>query len=61
MHTPSKLNNGGNLGIKAEPDSDYDAIYRKAVPYLDTRHNNIHISLSFDFASRLLASTVPSR
>ena len=43
------------MGIKALPDSDYDAIYRKAVPYLDTRHNDIHISLSFDFASRLLA------
>ena len=55
MRTPSKLNNGGNLGIKAEPDSDYDVIYRKAVPYLDTRHNDIHISLSFEFASRLLA------
>ncbi len=43
-----------NLGIKAEPDSVYDAIYRKAVPYLDTRHNDIHISLSFEFARRLL-------
>ena len=42
------------MGIKAEPDSVYSAIYRKAVPYLDTRHNDIHISLSFDFAGRLL-------
>jgi hypothetical protein len=49
------LDDGGNLGIKAEPDSVYEAIYRKAAPYLDTRHNDIHISQSFDFARRLLA------
>ena len=55
MHRPSKSNNGGNLEIKVEPNSDYDAIYRMAVPYLDTRHNDIHISLSFDFARRLLS------
>jgi len=43
------------LEIKTQPGSVYDDIYRKAEPYLDTRQNDIHISLSCDFARRLLA------
>jgi hypothetical protein len=43
------------LEIKTQPDSVYDEIYRKAEPYLDTRQNDVHVSLSYDFARRLLA------
>ena len=43
------------MGIKTQPDSVYDEIYRKAEPYLDTRQNDIHVSGSYDFACRLLA------
>jgi hypothetical protein len=43
------------LDIKAQPDSVYNKIYRKAEPYLDTRRNDVHVSLSYDFARRLLA------
>lgn len=32
----------------------YDMIHQKAKPYLDTRQNDIHISLSYDFARKLL-------
>jgi len=32
----------------------YDKIYEEANPYLDTRYNDIHISLSYDFTKRLL-------
>ena len=46
---------GGYLEIKTQPDSVYDEIYRKAEPYLDTRRNDVHVSLSYDFARRLLA------
>jgi hypothetical protein len=42
------------LEIKAQPDSVYDDIYRKAAPYLDTRQNDVHVSGSYDFARRLL-------
>jgi len=41
--------------IKTQPDSVYPEIYRKAEPYLDTRQNDVHVSLSYDFARRLLA------
>lgn len=34
--------------------SIYDAIAAKAKPYFDTRDNDIHISLSYEFALRLL-------
>jgi len=43
------------LEIKTQPDSVYDEIYRKANPYLDTRRNDVHVSLSYDFARRLLS------
>src|SRR5512137_1152916 len=33
---------------------DYDKIHEKAKPYLDTRHNEVHVSLSYAFARRLL-------
>ena len=42
------------MKAKPQPDSVYDKIYRKAAPYLDTRQNDIHVSLSCDFARRLL-------
>jgi HD superfamily phosphodiesterase len=32
----------------------YDRIYEMAKPYLDTRRNDVHISLSYTFARRLL-------
>lgn len=35
-------------------NSIYERILEKAKPYLDTRKNDIHISLSYDFARRLL-------
>ena len=43
------------MEIKTQSDSVYDEIYRKAEPYLDTRRNDAHVSLSYDFARRLLA------
>lgn len=55
MGRHSKLANGGYLEIKSQPDSVDDEIYRKAAPYLDTRQNHVHVSLSCDFARRLLA------
>jgi hypothetical protein len=33
----------------------YDIIHEKAKPYLDTRQNDIHVSLSYGFARRLLS------
>jgi hypothetical protein len=33
----------------------YDKIYEKAKPYLDTRRNEIHVSISYDFVQRLLS------
>lgn len=33
----------------------YDQIYKKAEVYWDTRHNDIHLPLAYDFAKRLLA------
>jgi len=32
----------------------YEKIYKKAKPYLDTRQNDVHISIAYDFAHRLL-------
>ena len=43
------------MEIKSQPDSVDDEIYRRAAPYLDTRQNDVHVSLSYDFARRLLA------
>jgi len=43
------------LGIKSQPGFVCDEIYRKAAPYLDTRRNDVHVSISYDFAWRLLA------
>ena len=34
---------------------DYNEIYQMAAPYLDTRRNDIHVSLSYEFARRLLS------
>ncbi len=42
------------MEIKTQPDSGYGEIYRQAEPYLDTRRNDVHVSLSYDFARRLL-------
>ena len=33
----------------------YDKIYDMAKPYLDTRRNDIHVSISYDFGQRLLS------
>lgn len=33
----------------------YDKIYQAAEPYWDTRHNDIHLPLAYDFAKKLLA------
>jgi len=43
------------LEIKTQPGSVYDEVYREAEAYLDTRQNDVHVSLSYDFARRLLA------
>lgn len=43
------------MKIDTQPGSVYDLIYSKAEPYLDTRRNDVHICLSYDFACRLLA------
>jgi hypothetical protein len=32
----------------------YDTIYEMAKPYLNTRYNDVHIDLSYDFTKRLL-------
>ena len=32
----------------------YDAIYAKAKPYWETRQNNVHVPIAYDFARRLL-------
>ena len=43
------------MEIKPQPDAAYDEIFRKAGPYLDTRRNDVHVSLAYEFARRLLA------
>ena len=43
------------METKPQPDSVYEKIYEKAKPYLDTRRNDVHVSLSYDFARRLLS------
>ena len=43
------------MDIKPKLDSVYEEIFKKAAPYLDTRQNDIHVSLSCEFARRLLA------
>ena len=42
------------MKIRTQPDSVYDEIYKQAENYLDTRHNDVHTSLSYGFARRLL-------
>jgi hypothetical protein len=49
------MKKGGYLEIKTLSDCIYGEIHRKAAPYLDTRQNDIHVSISYDFARRLLA------
>ena len=51
---PARCKNGGYLKIRTQPDSVYDEIYKQAENYLDTRHNDVHTSLSYGFARRLL-------
>lgn len=36
------------------PHGKYAEIYERAGPYLDTRHNDVHVRISYDFARRLL-------
>ena len=52
---PARCEKGGYLKIRTQPHSVYDEIYKQAKSYLDTRHNDVHTSLSYDFARRLLA------
>jgi len=33
----------------------YDTIHEKAKPYLNTRHNDVHVALSYGFARKLLS------
>ncbi len=42
------------MELITQPDSVYDQIYSQAEAYLDTRQNDVHVSLSYDFARRLL-------
>lgn len=35
---------------------DYTLVYERALPYLDTRDNDVHVQISFRFARLLLAS-----
>jgi len=35
-------------------DTIYDRIYKKAEPYLNTRQNDVHVQIAYDFAQRLL-------
>lgn len=35
-------------------DTIYDRIYKKAEPYLNTRQNDIHTRIAYDYAKRLL-------
>jgi HD superfamily phosphodiesterase len=37
-------------------ETTYDEIYRRAAVYWDTRHNDIHLPLAYDFAKQLLAA-----
>ena len=41
--------------MNAKAGFEYNEIYKMAAPYLDTRRNDIHVSLSYEFARRLLA------
>ena len=43
------------MKLKTQPEVIYNRIYSQAEPYLDTRQNDIHVSLSYDFARILLA------
>ena len=36
------------------PTSRYDAVWRRAEPYMRARKNDVHVPLSFDWAQRLL-------
>ena len=45
-----KINN-----VMQSHNTIYDMIYEKAKPYLDTRRNDIHVAISYDFAQRLLS------
>lgn len=35
-------------------EGKYAEIYKRAKPYLDTRHNEVHVSVAYHFAQRLL-------
>lgn len=40
--------------ISADPTSRYDAVWRRAEPYMRARKNDVHVPLSFGWAQRLL-------
>ncbi len=41
---------------QAEDFGRYQRVYELALPYLDTRDNDIHVQISFEFATRLVAA-----
>ncbi len=41
---------------RSDAFGDYAPVYERALPYLDTRDNDIHVQISFQFARRLLTS-----
>ncbi len=43
------------MDIEPKLDSVYEEIFKKAAPYLNTRQNDIHVSISCEFARRLLS------
>jgi hypothetical protein len=41
---------------RADAFGRYSRVYELALPYLDTRDNDIHVQISFDFATQLVAA-----
>ncbi len=44
------------MQMPAPPTARYDAVWRRAEPYMRARKNDVHVPLSFDWAQRLLAA-----
>lgn len=44
------------MNISVPPTSRYDAVWRRAEPYMRARKNDVHVPLSFAWAQRLLAA-----
>lgn len=41
--------------MKPSADSSYQQLFERAQPYLDTRCNDVHTAIAYEFAKRLLA------